>query len=107
MVPGAGDWLTEGQAALLLVVLVLATLGTVALFVVGFVGYRRRRTTPYLLLTVALGVLVGRSVVGIGTVMGLVPMPAHHLIEHGSDLAVATLVLYAIYRVGPPGRPDV
>lgn len=104
MFQAVGEWLTGTQAAVLLVVLALATVGTAALFLVGAVGYRRRGTTTYLLLTVALGLLVGRSVVGFGTALGMVPMPIHHLIEHGSDLGVATLVLYALYRSGPPAR---
>ena len=97
-----GTWLNGTEAAVLLVVLGLATIGTAALFLVGVVGYRRRRERVYLLVTVALGLLVARSVVGFGTALGIVPMPVHHLIEHGSDFAVATLVLYALYRSGSP-----
>ena len=102
MYQSVGEWLSGTEAAVLLVVLGLATLGTAALFLVGVAGYRRRGTSVYLLLTVALGLLVCRSVVGFGTALGIVPMPIHHLIEHGSDFAVATLVLYALYRSGPP-----
>jgi hypothetical protein len=102
MLQSAGQWLNGTEAAALLVVLGLATLGTAALFVVGVVGYRRRRTGTYLLVAVALGLLVARSVVGFGTAMGVVPMPAHHLVEHGSDFAVATIILYALYRSGSP-----
>ncbi|WP_325051208.1 DUF7471 family protein [Halorientalis pallida] len=94
--------MTGTEAAVLLVILVLATLGTAALFVIGLAGYRRRRTRTYLLLTVVLGLLVVRSVVGIGTVLGLVPMPVHHLIEHSADLTVAALVLYALFQMGSP-----
>ena len=83
-------------------ILVLATLGTATLFLIGLAGYRRRRSRTYLLMTVVLGLLVVRSVVGIGTVLGVVPMPVHHLIEHSSDLAVAALVLYALFQLGPP-----
>nr|WP_209019656.1 hypothetical protein [Halorussus marinus] len=90
---------------MLVAVLVLATLGTATLFLTGLVGYRRRRTRVYLLVTIALGVLVCRSLVGFGTLLGFVPMPVHHLVEHGSDFTVATLVLYALYRSGPPSRP--
>jgi hypothetical protein len=97
-----GTWLNGTEAAVLLVVLGLATIGTAALFLVGVVGYRRRRERVYLLVTVALGLLVARSVVGFGTALGIVPMPVNHLIEHGSDFAVATLVLYALYRSGSP-----
>lgn len=98
----AGEWLNGTEAAILLVVLGLATLGTATLFLIGLAGYRRRRTRVYLLVTVALGLLLTRSIIGFGTALGMVPMPAHHLVEHGSDFAVATLVLYALYRSGPP-----
>ena len=102
MLQAAGEWLSGTEAAALLVVLALATLGTATLFVIGVVGYRRRGTAAYLLLAVALGLLVARSVVGFGTALGMVPMPVHHLIEHGSDFAVASLILYALYRTGAP-----
>lgn len=102
MVGAVGEWLTGTEAAVLLVILVLATLGTATLFLIGLAGYRRRRSRTYLLMTVVLGLLVVRSVVGIGTVLGVVPMPVHHLIEHSSDLAVAALVLYALFQLGPP-----
>jgi hypothetical protein len=104
MLQVVGGWLSGTEAALLLAVLGLATLGTTALFLVGLVGYRRRRTTVYLLLTLALALLVSRSIIGFGTAMGLVPMSVHHIIEHGSDFAIATLVLYALYRTGPPAE---
>jgi len=97
-----GEWLTGVEAVALLAVLALATLGTAALFLLGLAGYRRRGTRVYLLITVALALLVARSVVGVGTALGLVPMPAHHLLAHGFDVAIAALVLYAVYRRGPP-----
>jgi NADH:ubiquinone oxidoreductase subunit K len=97
-----GGWLSGPEAAALLAVLALATLGTAALFVVGVVGYHRRRSATYLLIAVALGLLVARSLVGFGTALGMVPMPVHHLVEHGSDFAVATLILYALYQSDPP-----
>lgn len=104
MFHGVGEWLTGTEAAILLVVLALATLGTTALFLVGVVGYRRRGTTVYLLVTVALGLLVVRSLVGFGTALGVVRMPVHHLVGAGSDFAIASLLLYALYRSGSPAE---
>jgi hypothetical protein len=43
--------------------------------------------------------LVARSIVGIGTVLGRVPMVVHHLIEHTTDFAIAVLILSAAYLV--------
>jgi len=102
MLQSVSDWLSGGELAALLAVLGLATLGTAALFVIGLVGYRRRRSRVYLLVATALGLLLARSVMGFGTVLGIVPMPVHHLVEHGSDFVVATLVLYALYSRGSP-----
>lgn len=101
MLAVGGEWLSAGEAMALLVVLALATVGTLTLFLVGLAAYRRRGTRVYLLLLVALGLLVSRSIVGFGTAMGAVPMPIHHLVEHSSDFAIAALVLYALYRSGP------
>jgi membrane protein DedA with SNARE-associated domain len=85
----------------LVAVIVLAVAGTTLLFLAGLVAYSRRQTRRYLLITVVLGLLVGRSVVGLGTVLGAVPMTAHHLVEHGFDFLIAVLILYAVYRSGP------
>lgn len=101
-----GDWLGQGEATALLVVIGLATLGTAALFLVATAGALRRQSQPYLLLTVAIGLLVVRSVVGIGTVFGAVSMPVHHLAGHGVDLSIALLVLAAIFLVDRPDSPE-
>lgn len=87
-------------APVLIAVIALAVLGTTVLFVAGVVAYSRRRTLRYLLITVVLGVLVVRSVTGLGTVLGLVPMTVHHLVEHSFDFLIAVLILYAVYRSG-------
>lgn len=94
-------WLDPQLAPVLLVVIVLAAVGTTILFCCGLVAYSRRRSPRYLLITAVLGLLVVRSVVGLGTVFGVVPMTVHHLVEHGFDFAIAVLVLYAVYRSGP------
>jgi len=101
-----GDWLGQGEATALLMVIGLATLGTAALFLVVTLGALRRRTRTYLLLTVAIGLLVVRSVVGLGTVLGAVPMAVHHLVGHGVDLSIALLILAAIFVVDRPGPPE-
>ena len=100
------DWIGPGQTVMLIVVLGLSALGTLALFAVATVSTYRRRSRPYVLLTAAIGLLVLRSVVGIGTVLGAVPMVVHHLTEHGFDFLIALLVLSAIYSVAPPSVPD-
>ena len=93
-------WPEVRDSPLLLTILVLAGIGTTVLFLLGVVAYRRRRTTPYLLITLALGALVVRTVVGLGTVFEVVPMGLHHLVEHGLDFVIAVLLLLAISRSG-------
>ncbi|ARS90444.1 DUF7471 family protein [Natrarchaeobaculum aegyptiacum] len=94
------DWLSPEAAWLLLAVIVLAVIGTTVLFCVGLVAYHRRRSFRYLLITVVLGLLVVRSIVGLCTVFGIIPMAIHHLVEHGLDFAIAVIILYAVYRSG-------
>lgn len=100
------QWLDPQLAPVLLVVIVLAVAGTAILFACGLVAYSRRRSTRYLVITVVLGLLVARSIVGLGTVFGLVPMTVHHLVEHGLDFTIAVLILYAVYRSGSVERDE-
>ncbi|MCU4925441.1 hypothetical protein OB905_05485 [Halobacteria archaeon AArc-dxtr1] len=97
-------WLDPQLAPVLLALIVLAGIGTTVLFVCGLVAYSRRRSTRYLLISIVLGLLAVRSVVGLGTVFGFVPMAGHHLIGHGIDFTIAVLILYAVYRSGSRTR---
>lgn len=81
----------------LLAVIALAALGTAVLFGLSLMVLNRRREPTYLMVSLALGALVFRSVVGYGTVAGVVPMVYHHLLEHALDFLVAVLVLAAVY----------
>jgi hypothetical protein len=94
----------EGSIPLLCVIFA-AVLGTGALFVVSLLAYRQRRSLRYLLVTIAVGALLFRSVVGIGTVSGVVPMPVHHFLEHSLDFLIAALILFAALR-STPSRLD-
>lgn len=95
------DWTTVEGSLPLLAVIILAGLGTGILFIASLQAYRQRRSTKYLLITVAVGALLFRSVVGVGTVAGYTPMVVHHVVEHTFDFLIATLVLYAVYRSKP------
>jgi hypothetical protein len=98
-----GEWVSYPASMVILAVLSLAGIGTGVLFSASIVAYRRRRSRRYALITVAVGALFFRSVVGLGTVLGIVPMTIHHLLAHGLDFAIAALVLSAVYRSGPRG----
>ncbi|AXR79680.1 hypothetical protein AArc1_3387 [Natrarchaeobaculum sulfurireducens] len=100
-VPGSlavDGWLSPTMAPVLIGIILLAAFGTAILFFAGIVGYHRRRTIRHGIIAIALGLLVARSLVGLGTVFGLVPMVAHHIIEHGFDLLIAALLLYLLYE---------
>ncbi len=105
--PFVADWLAPELAVVLLAVIVLAAVGTTLLFLLGVVAYARRRSFRYLLITVVLGLLVARSLIGLGTVFGIVPMAIHHLVEHSLDFAIAVLILYAVYRSGASRNQSV
>jgi hypothetical protein len=101
----AGAWGVEGSLPLLGVVTV-AAVGTGILFLVSLVAYRRRRSAQYALISVAVGALLARSVVGAGTVLGVVPMPVHHYLEHSLDFLIAATILYAAYAYAPGSVDD-
>ena len=96
----AGGWGVEGSLPLLATVFV-AGVGTGLLFLVSLVAYHRRRSAQYALISVAVGALLTRSIVGAGTVLGVVPMPVHHFLEHSLDFLIAAVVLYAVYAYAP------
>ncbi len=94
------DWSEIRHSPILLGTIFLAGVGTTVLFTLGAIAYSQRRSVPYLLITLALGALVVRTIVGFGTALGYVPMGIHHLVEHGLDFLIASLLLAAIYRSG-------
>lgn len=96
------EWVDEPLAYVLLATIILACVGTTILFILGLIAYWRRKSFRYLLITVAVFLLAARSFVGLGTIYGYVPMSIHHLIEHGFDFLIAAVILYAVYRMGPP-----
>ncbi|MFC4986778.1 DUF7471 family protein [Saliphagus infecundisoli] len=98
----SSEWLDPQLAPVLVLIIVLAVVGTIVLFGLGLIAYSRRQTLRYLLITFVLGMLVARSVVGLGTVLGVVPMTIHHLIEHSFDFLISIIILYTVYRSGSP-----
>ena len=86
---------------MLLGIVLLAGVGTGVLFAISALAYAQRRSRRYLLVTAAVGALLCRSVIGLGTVVGVVPMSVHHIVEHSLDFLIAALVLYAVLRDGP------
>lgn len=101
------EWADGQFTPLLYLAVILAGIGTTALFIIAALAYRQRPTTRYLLIAVAVGLLLVRSIVGFGTILGVVPMTMHHLVEHSFDFLIAVLVLYAVYRTSPTGDTTV
>ena len=97
----SGEWPGVEGSLLLLAIIFLAGLGTGTLFFASLVAWSRRRTLKYSLITLAVGALFFRSIVGVGTVMGVVPMTIHHILEHSFDFLIAALILFAVYRSAP------
>ena len=97
----SGEWVAASESVLLIVIIVLAAIGTGILFVISALAYRRRGSRRYLLITIAIAALFARSLIGIGTVYGHVPMFLHHFIEHTLDFLIAVIILYTIYVSGP------
>jgi len=100
LAPLVSNWPGVRGSPFLLAVLVLAAVGTTVVFGLSLLAYRRRRERSYLLISVAIGLLVVRTVVGFGTVRGVTPMLYHHLVEHTFDFMIAVLVLSAAYVGG-------
>ncbi len=94
------SWGVTGSP-LLLAVIAIAGIGTGVLFAVSLVAYSRRRNRQFLLISVAVGALLARSIIGAGTVLGYVPMAVHHFVEHSLDFVIAAVVLYAVYAHAP------
>lgn len=85
----------------LLAVIAIAGIGTGVLFAVSLVAYSRRRSRQFFYISVAVGALLARSIIGAGTVLGYVPMAVHHFVEHSLDFFIAAVVLYAVYAHAP------
>lgn len=95
------QWGSVEGSALLAGIILLAGAGTGALFLFSVLAYRQRRSMRYMLVMAAVGALFFRTIVGFGTVMGVVPMFAHHLIEHTFDFLIAAIILTAVVRSKP------
>jgi len=80
-------------------VLALAAAGVASAVLTGaaLAAFLRRRSRPYLLVALALATLLARSVVAGASVGGLLAGDVHHVLEHGLDVAMAGLVIAAVW----------
>lgn len=82
----------------LLAVLVIAGVGSIAVFGLALAALLRRRSRSYLLVAFALAALVARVGVAGLSIGGFVSTDLHHLLEHGLDALMAGLVIAAVYH---------
>ncbi|MFB6096161.1 MAG: hypothetical protein ABEJ74_02080 [Haloferacaceae archaeon] len=80
-----------------LAVVVAAGALTAVLAGLGLAAFARRRSRSYLLVALALLALFARTLVAVAAMAGLLDGGAHHLLEHGLDVAMAALVVGAVY----------
>jgi hypothetical protein len=82
----------------LLATITVAAVGSAVLLGLASGAFVRRQTRPYLLIGAALAALFGRSAVAGLMFTGLFSPTEHHLLEHGLDVLLATLVITAVYH---------
>lgn len=85
---------------------VLAAAGLASLLLAGLAGVAlyRRRSASYALVAAAIGTLLVRTLLGIGTEAHVFAGHTHHFVEHLLDVAVVALLIAAVAlaRRGPP-----
>ncbi|HET7323938.1 MAG TPA: hypothetical protein VFJ06_06380 [Halococcus sp.] len=78
-------------------VLLLAGITSLVIIGLAVVALAQRRSRSYLLITLALSVLLVRTVVGELAMSGMMARQTHHLAEHALDGVMAVLLLAAVY----------
>lgn len=86
----------------IVVVLALAGLGSAVVIGLALAALVRRQSWPYLLVTLALATLLVRTVVAATALVGGMEPVDHHTLEHGLDVAMAALVIAAVYVARQP-----
>lgn len=81
----------------LLLVLTVAGLVTALLLGLALAAFTRRRSRPYFLIGLAIAALFARTVVAGLTMLDVLPATQHHIFEHSLDVAMAALVIGAVY----------
>ena len=81
----------------LAIVLTLAGLTSIGILALAVVALTRRKSWSYLLVTLAIGTLGIRVLLGGLMLLGLIDLTIHHLLEHIVDILMALLLLAAVY----------
>ncbi|MFB6270329.1 MAG: hypothetical protein ABEH83_10315 [Halobacterium sp.] len=88
---------TAGLDVPLTLALAAAGVGSAVLAGAALAAFLRRKSRPYLLVALALLALLARSAVAGATVGGMLASDVHHVLEHGLDVAMAGLVIAAVW----------
>ncbi|KAB1186997.1 MULTISPECIES: hypothetical protein [Haloferax] len=94
LVPGH---VQTAESPFITVVVVLAGIASVMLAGLGVAVFYRRQTRSHLLIALALLVFASRACIAGLSLGGVLSSFDHHIVEHGLDFAMASLVLAAIY----------
>lgn len=81
----------------MVVVLVLAGLGSAAVFGLALAAFARRRSRSYLLVALALATVVARTAIAVWALLRPMSASTHHYLEHGLDVVMTALVIGAVY----------
>lgn len=84
----------------LAIVLGLAGVTSMGILALAVVALTRRKSKSYLLVTLAIGTLGIRVILGVLMFLGWMDLTIHHLLEHIADILMALLLLAAVYTAG-------
>jgi hypothetical protein len=88
---------TNAAQPSLAIILTLAGLTSIGILLLAVVALTRRKSWSYLLVTLAIGTLGIRVLLGGLMFFGLIDLTIHHLLEHIVDILMALLLLAAVY----------
>lgn len=78
-------------------VLIVAAAASALVVVLALAAFVRRRSWSYLLITLALGTLLARTVIGVLMLQRWLSPSVHHLLEHGLDVVMVGLLIGAVW----------
>jgi len=98
---------TVAYGPVMALLLALAGLGSAVLVGLALAAFARRRSRPYLLVVLALATLLARTAVAVLSMTWTLSVADHHTFEHVLDVAMAALVIAAVYTARAARSPGV
>lgn len=87
--------------------ILMSAIVTFPLALFAILAYRRRRTTPYFFVASALVAFLLKAIIGGLFFLGILAGGYHHLIEHALDIAIASMLIVAVYLARDSSQFDV